>query len=114
MLGAGLLLAAAIGALVSAIGWLTGWNAARQFSDGLFVAGALVMILGAMAIVGGFTLRADFGVIYSQSAGDMSLFERTKQTVAEMVKGYRAVALGVIVGGWLILLSILVDQLFGS
>jgi hypothetical protein len=113
MLVTGLFFAIGIGGIVSAGGWLKGWDSARQFSDGLFIAGALVFLIGLFIVLGGFTSRANFGIVYSQSAGDMPIFERTKQNVTEMLRGYRALAMCSITGGALALFSILVYQIFG-
>lgn len=113
MLWVGLLLALGIGAIVSLIGWLTGWMTARQFSDGLFLSAAVIVILGFLAIVGGITSRADFGIVYSQSAGDMSASERTRQMMTEIVRGYRVLVMSAIIGTFLVFFSILVYQIFG-
>jgi hypothetical protein len=114
MLLTGFLIAAGLSGVISLIGWLAGgWASVRQFSDGLFISGAVVIILGIVSIVGGFTARADFGMVYSQSAGDMSSIERTRLMMADMIRGYRVVTMAAIIGGLLVIFSILIYQIFG-
>jgi hypothetical protein len=109
MLGAGILAALCIGAGVTLYGWLRGWQTATQFSNGMFVSGAAVIILGVLTIVGGFTSRGNFAIMYSQSAGDAS----AKQMMVELLRGYNALIFSAITGITLVGLSILIYSLFG-
>jgi hypothetical protein len=113
MLLVGFLIAAGLAGIISLIGWLAGWATARQYSDGLFLSGSVVIVAGIIAIVGGFTARTDFGMLYGQSAGNMSGFERTRGMMMEMIRGYRVLAMATIIGAALILISIVTYQLFG-
>ena len=113
MLGAGILAALCIGAGVVLYGWLRGWRTATQFSNGFFVSSAAVIILGVLTIVGGFTSRGNFAITYSQSAGDASGPERTKQMMVELLRGYNALIFSAITGITLVGLSILIYNLFG-
>jgi len=86
------------------------WDTATQFSDGFFFAGAILVALGLLSLLGGFAQRADFKIIYSQSAGDASLAERTKQMVNDIRQGQGMLILLVGAGLLLILISILIGQ----
>jgi len=113
MLTTGILAALGIGAVVALYGWLRGWQTAVQFSNGMFVAGAAVIILGGLAVVGGFTSRGNFAITYSQSVSAASGPERTKQMLVEILRGYNVLVFSVIAGITLIGLSILIYNLFG-
>lgn len=102
-----------LGAAISLIGWITGWGASIQYCNGLFIAGAVLIVLGTLSVVGTYGQRASFGVQYSQSSGDMNLHERTSRWVSDITQGFNALIIGYISGGSLILVSILVDRVFG-
>jgi hypothetical protein len=112
-LSLGVLAALCIGAGIALYGWLRGWQTATQFSNALFVSGSAVIILGVLAIVGGFTSRGDFAITYSQSAGDASLPERTKQMMLDLLQGYNVLGFSGMIGVTLIGLSIFIYDVFG-
>jgi hypothetical protein len=101
-----------VGGLTALTGWITGWQTAVQFSNGLFVAGSAVGLLGLLAVLGTYRARANFGIQYSQSTSDMNLSERTKLWVKDINQGYNALIVGVVSGALLIGLAILVDKIF--
>jgi hypothetical protein len=113
MLSVGLLTALCISAGVGLYGWLRGWQTAVEFSNGMFIAGAGVILLGGLAIAGGFTSRGNFAIPYSRSASEASGPERTKQMMVEILRGYNALVFSSIAGVTLIGLSILIYTLFG-
>lgn len=99
--------------LVALLGLILGWRTAVQYSNGLFMAGSVVVILGIAAVWGGFTARGNFAVTYAQSVSDMSIAERGKLWMLDALRGYNAVVVSAISGLLLIGLSILVYTLFG-
>lgn len=101
-----------VGGLTSLIGWIAGWHTTVQFSNGLFVAGSAVGLIGLLAVLGGYRARASFGIQYSQSTSDMNLSERTKMWVKDINQGYNALIVGVVSGALLIGLAIVVDKIF--
>lgn len=114
MLVTGAVIAAAVGLLVALIGLVSGWRSGLQFSNGLFIAGSVVVILGLVAVWGGFTARGDFRITYAQSVSDMSIVERARLWALDSLRGYNAVVVATICGVLLIGLSILTFNLFGS
>ena len=62
MLLVGFLIAAGLAGFISLTGRLGGWGTARQFSDGLFLSGSIVIIFGFIILVSGFTARADLSI----------------------------------------------------
>lgn len=106
-----LLIAFAIGALVSVIGWVLGWNTPTQFSNGLFIAGAILIALGVLGVMGGYKMRSDFGVIYSQSAGDMNISERTQRWVSDTAQSYGTTAFLTLTGAFLMGLAVLIGSM---
>ena len=107
-----LLLSLLIGLLVSGAGWMLGWHTSAQFSNGFFWSGGILIILGVLSVAGGYSMRSNFNVVYSQSAGDMNLGERTKRWVADMSQGYNTLIFLTLAGGVLVVLAILVGSTF--
>jgi hypothetical protein len=106
------IVACAIGLVVASIGWLLHWNTTTQFSNGFFGAGAILIVLGLLSVLGGFGMRSDFKMLYSQSAGDMNTLERSKRWMADMTQGYGLFLFLLIPGVFLIGVSILVSNIF--
>jgi hypothetical protein len=105
-------LACVIGLVMGAIGWLLHWNSTTQWSNGFFGAGAILIVLGLLSVMGGFGMRSDFKMLYSQSAGDMNTLERSKRWIADMTQGYGLFLFLLLPGIYLIGVSILVANIF--
>ena len=103
------------GIFVSIIGLMLGWKTSTQFSDGFFWAGAIVISIGFVNVMGMFSQRTVSGLQYSQSAVHLDAAERYKIWEADILHGYNFLAfLGT--SGLLLLglagLAILVGRLF--
>lgn len=107
-----LVISGVIGGFVTLLGVILSWKTAVQFSNGFFWAGAILIIFGVLSIFGGYGMRSDFGVVYSQSAGDANILERTKQWINDTEQSYSIYILLLIIGGILMLLSVLIDVIF--
>ena len=107
-----LIISGVISLLLVLAGLLLGWKTGVQFSNGFFWAGALLIIFGVLTIFGGYSMRSDFGVVYSQSAGDANILERTKQWIADTEQSYSFYVVLLISGAILMLLSVLIDLVF--
>jgi hypothetical protein len=105
------LIAAILAILVALVGLLLGWKTGTQFSNGLFLVGALVIVVGVVSILGGFGMRSDFKLVYSQSAGSMNTLDRTRRWIADMAQGYSTYIYLLLVGAFLIAGSVLVGVL---
>jgi hypothetical protein len=92
------------------LGLILRWDSSVKFSDGLFFAGSILITLGVLSVLGGFGIRSKFDVQYAQSAGDMSLGERTKRWVADMTQGYNMLVLFLVSGALTIGISVLVGS----
>jgi hypothetical protein len=97
-------------AVVGIIGLINDWVTV-DYSNGMFIGGAVAIALAILSSFGSWGNRADFKQMYSQSAGDMSLPERSKLWVRDMTRGYNAVVLLSLVGFLLIGLSVLIGSL---
>jgi len=95
--------------IVTIIGLIYGWETV-DYSNGMFIGGAVAISVAILSSFGGWGNRADFKQMYSQSAGQMSLAERSRLWVQDMARGYNAVLLMSIVGLLLIGLSILIGS----
>ena len=95
--------------VVGVIGLINDW-AAVEYSNGMFIGGAVAIALAILSSFGGWGNRADFKQMYSQSAGDMSLAERSRLWVLDMTRGYNGLLLMTLVGVFLIGLSVLIGS----
>jgi len=105
-----LLLAVAIGLVVSAVGFLFGWRTTTQFSDGLFWSGSLAIVLGVFSVMGNYQMRSTFGVLYAQSAGATSLVERSQRWMSDTLQSYQFYVIAFLVGVLLIGAAVLVGS----
>lgn len=105
-------ISAAAALLVTIIGLVGRWNRV-DYSNGMFIGGAVAIAFAIFSSFGGWRNRADFSQIYSQSAGDMSIAERSRLWVQDMTRGYNAFLLMSLVGVLLIGLSILIGSFVG-
>lgn len=103
------------GIVVTIIGLLLGWKTSTQFSNGFFWAGAILISLGFMNILGMHSQPADPRMQYSQSVVRTTADERFKFWETDTFRGYHLLAFLGISGALLIGLSglaILVGRLF--
>jgi hypothetical protein len=80
------------GIVVSIIGLMQGWKTSTQFSDGFFWAGAIVISIGFVNILGMYYQRTVSGLQYSQSAVHLDAAERYKIWEADILHGYNLLA----------------------
>jgi hypothetical protein len=102
------------GLIVSIAGLILGWKTSTQFSDGFFWAGAIMISLGVLNIMGGRN-QPPSGLQTRQSVIEMGMDERFKLWAADTLHGYNILAfLGI--SGLLLLgmagLVILIGRLF--
>lgn len=107
-----LIISGIISVMLVVAGLLLSWKTTIQFSNAFFWAGAILIVFGVLSIFGGYGMRSDFGVVYSQSAGDMNILERTKQWITDTEQSYSIYILLLISGGILMLLSVLIGEIF--
>ncbi len=96
--------------VVLLIGYFLHWNTLVKFSNGFFAAGAILIVLGILSIAGGFLQRANFGMLYAESAGQMSSPERAQRMAADITQRYGTLIFLVITGLLLIGISVAVGQ----
>lgn len=96
---------ALISLVVLLFGYFLQWSDPFQFSNGFFTAGAILIILGILAIAGGFAQRANFGIVYAESAGQMSSPERAQRMAADIAQRYGSFILILVTGLLLIGIS---------
>jgi len=110
-----ILLSLVSGIVVAIAGIILGWQTSTQFSDGFFWAGAIVISIGFVNLLGMFYQRTVSGLPYSQSAVHLDVAERFKIWNADILRGYNLLAFLFISGLLLLGLSglvILVGRLF--
>lgn len=98
--------------IVLIVGIALQWNTAVQFSNGFFIAGAIVILLGTLSVAGGFQQRASFPIVYAETASDASLAERGQRMIADISQRYRVVVLMIGMGILLIGISMAIPELF--
>jgi hypothetical protein len=111
LLATTLIFAIIIGTIVACIGWLLRWHSTTQFSNALFWPGAILIGFGLLSVMGGYRNRSSFGVLYSQSAGDMSMRERTQRWVTDATQGYSTFIFLCLTGGFLVGMAILIGSI---
>ena len=87
-----ILLALASGIVVSIAGLRLGWKSYIQFSDGLFWAGAILISIGLISVLGAQSERTVFGLQNSQSAVHLDGAERFKIWAADISRSYHLLA----------------------
>jgi hypothetical protein len=94
------------GIVVSIIGFIHRWKTATQFSDGLFWAGVIMILIGFISFRGYSQRTTAWPPVYSDSA------DRAKLWAADAFHGKVLMAIFGISGLLLLGLSILVSRLF--
>jgi hypothetical protein len=105
-------LACLVSLILLIVGLFFQWDKPVQFSNGFFAAGALLIVLGTLSVTGGFQQRADFSIVYTESAGSGSLSERAQRMMADINQRYGAMILLIGTGLLLIVISIGIHQVF--
>ncbi len=103
---------ALISLAVLLIGYFLQWDDPFKFSNGFFMAGAILIVLGILSVTGGFTQRSNFGMLYSESAGQMNTNERNQRMLADMAQRYSAFVLLLVSGLLLMGISVALGSLF--
>jgi hypothetical protein len=97
--------------IVTGVGLALQWRAPVQFSNGFFIAGAILIVLGTLSVTGGFQQRASFPLTYAETASQASLSERGKRMMTDIHQRYGAMILMIGTGLLLIVISIAIPQL---
>jgi hypothetical protein len=87
-----ILFSSIIGIVVVITGLILGWKTSTQFSDGFFWAGAIVISIGFVNVLGMIYQRTAFGLEYSQSAVHLDASERFKIWEVDILRGYNLLA----------------------
>jgi hypothetical protein len=95
---------ALISLVVLVIGYVLQWSDPFRFSNGFFAAGAILIVVGILSVGSGLTQRADFDMLYAESAGQMSSSERTERMMADITQRYSSFIFPLVTG--LLLISI--------
>ena len=80
------------GIVVLVVGFMLGWETYTQFSDGFFWAGAIVISVGFINLLGNYHNRTVTGLQYSQSAVHLDAGERYKIWAADILHGHKLLA----------------------
>jgi hypothetical protein len=96
------------------LGYILSWNQPVQYSNGFFIAGGILVVVGVYSVAGGFAQRANFGMTYAESAGQAGIAERNQRTVADITQRYGSMIFLVITGLLLILIAVGIGRFFIS
>jgi hypothetical protein len=80
------------GIIVTIIGLVLRWKTSSQFSDGFFWAGAILISIGLLFVVGSQNERTVTGLQYNWSAVKMDISERFKLWESDLSSGYSKLA----------------------
>ena len=92
------------------LGYLLGWDQPLQYSNGFFIAGAIMVVLGFYTVAGGFAQRANFGMTYAESAGQANLAERNQRMSMDITQRYGTMIFLVATGLLLILIAVAIGR----
>ena len=92
------------------IGYVLGWSQPTQYSNGFFISGAILIVLGLFSVWGGFAQRANFDILYAEPAGQANIAERNQRTAADVIERYEALIFLVAIGLLLILVAIAIGR----
>lgn len=101
---------AVISLMVLVAGLILRWNEPTKFSNGFFAAGAILIIASLLTVTGGFTQRSNFGVMYTETAGQANSAERGQRMAAEITQRYGTFIFLVATGSVLIGISIAIGE----
>jgi hypothetical protein len=88
------------------------WSQPIQYSNAFFVAGAILVVLGLYTVAGGFAQRADFRMLYGESAGQANIAERNQRTAADITQRYGTLIFLFVTGLVLILIAVGIGNFF--
>ena len=91
--------------IILILGWRMGWSSMDQYSEGLQIAGMLIIGLGLFGIKGNWESMRSFEYQYSMSASEQSSLQRTQQTLSDIAESYRFMLLMFFVGGICIIIG---------
>lgn len=103
---------ALISLVVFLIGYLQRWSQQVQYSNGFFIAGAILIVMGIFTVAGGFTQRADFHIIYAETAGQANIAERNQRMAADITQRYGSMIFLLASGLLLILIAVGIGRFF--
>lgn len=99
-----------ISVIVLLIGYIYHWNEPVLFSNAFFIAGVIVIIIGGLTVAGGFSQRANFNILYAESAGRADLAERSRRSMAEVTQRYGVMILLFISGLLLVGIAVAIGR----
>jgi hypothetical protein len=106
------LIALFLGLLILSLEWLVGWRSTTQFSNGLFMVGAVLIAVGIFSALGSLPIRDDLQILWAESIGDFHVWERSQRWLAGMMTGFPGYSLLIMTGIYLVGFAVLVPQLF--
>lgn len=99
-----------ISLLILLLGYIYQWNEPVQFSNAFFMTGAAVIVVGVLAVAGGFAQRANFNMTYAESAGQANQAERNQRWAGEVTQRYGTMILLFTTGLLLIGIAVAIGQ----
>ena len=103
---------ALISIAVLLLGYLLHWSKPTEYSNGFFIVGVILIVLGVYSVAGGFVQRADFKITYTESAGQANLAERGQRIASDITQRYGTMIFLSATGSLLILIAIGIGQLY--
>lgn len=100
----------AISVILLLIGYIYQWNDPVMYSDAFFAAGMIVILIGGLTVAGGFSQRANFNMLYAESAGQADLAERSRRTLADILQRYGVMILLLVTGLMLIGIAVAIGM----
>jgi hypothetical protein len=98
---------------VAVIGLISGWNTTTEYCNGLFLVGAVVIVLGLARAHGVNAAERDFKVQYAATVGSEGSANRIRRMAQESALGFGTSARMALYGITPIIVSIIILAVFG-
>lgn len=92
------------------LGLFLGWRQPIQYSNGFFITGGLLIVFGVLSVGGGFIMRSNSRLTYTESAAQAGMAERNQRVVMDGIQRYQSMITLLISGSLLVLVSVLIGQ----
>lgn len=97
--------------IIAIVDLVVGWRTIFLYAESLFLAGALVMTIGALSTMGHWAQTRNFQYQYARSVSDSNLLERAQADKKDAEASYSFSTLAISIGFGLVALSILIHQI---
>lgn len=97
--------------IVGLICWLCGWRSSYYYGNGLFIAGAFIVVLGCLSVIGSHSTAGDLEYQNVRTTSAEGISKRFQQDLQLIAGSYHFLIVTSIAGLILIVLSVVVHRI---